>query len=179
MADTNIEVKKAAVPAPARQPTPEPWQSFRSEMDNLFDRFSSSFGLPSLHRMFGMEPRLMEPRLTTSFTFSTPVVDVTEDDTAYKIAAELPGIDEKDIDVSITGDTLVLKGEKSQRKEEKEQNYYLSERSYGSFQRSFALPRDVERDKIAAEFSKGVLTLTLPKSAEAQKQNKKIEIKAA
>jgi HSP20 family protein len=74
---------------------------------------------------------------------------------------------------------LVLRGEKRQEKEEKEANYYLSERAYGSFQRSFALPDGVDRDKISAEFGKGVLTLTLPKTAEARKQDKKIEVKAA
>jgi HSP20 family protein len=73
---------------------------------------------------------------------------------------------------------LVLKGEKRQEREEKEKNRYLSERSYGAFQRSFALPDGIGRDKIAAEFSKGVLTLTLPKTPDARKQQKKIEVKA-
>jgi HSP20 family protein len=102
---------------------------------------------------------------------------VTEDDKAYKIAAEMPGVEEKDIDVSINEDMLVLKGEKRQEKEEKGKNTYVSERSYGSFQRAFALPEGVDRGKIAADFSKGVLTVTLPKTPESQKQQKKIEIK--
>jgi HSP20 family protein len=106
-----------------------------------------------------------------------PAVDLAETDKAYTVTAELPGMDEKDIDVSINGDMLVIKGEKRQEKEEKNKNYYLSERSYGQFQRSFSLPTGIDRDKIAAEFSKGVLTLTLPKSAEAQQQQKKIEVK--
>ncbi len=113
------------------------------------------------------------------FSITAPAVDVTEDDKAYRIAAELPDINEKDIDVSITGDMLVLKGEKRQEREEKEKNRYLAERSYGSFQRSFALPEGIDCDKISAEFSKGVLTLTLPKTHEAQKQQKKIEVKSA
>lgn len=86
-------------------------------------------------------------------------------------------MDEKDIDVSVSGDLLVIKGEKREEKVEKDKNYYLSERSYGQFQRSFSLPSGIDRDKINAEFSKGVLTVTLPKSAEAQKQQKKIEVK--
>ena len=74
---------------------------------------------------------------------------------------------------------IVLKGEKRQEREEKEENRYVSERSYGTFQRTFALADGVDRDKIAAEFAKGVLTLTLPKTVDAQKQQKRIEVKAA
>ena len=78
----------------------------------------------------------------------------------------------------LSGDMLVLKGEKRQEKEEKDKNYHFSERAYGSFQRAFDLPTTVDRNKIAADFSKGVLTITLPKTAEAQKPQKKIEIKS-
>jgi HSP20 family protein len=175
MANTPVEVKKS-VPAPAPAPVPDVWRSFRAEMDRLFDRFSSGFGFPSLRRMFDVEPAW---RFESSFGMGVPAVEVSEDDKAYKIAAELPGISEKDVDVSVSGNTLVLEGEKRQEKEEKEKNYYLSERSYGAFQRSFTLPETIDRDKIAAEFSKGVLTVTLPKTQEAQKQQKKIEVKAA
>ena len=169
MADVPVEVKKAA---PAEAPVPDVWRSFRGEMDRLFDRF----GFPSLRRMFDFEPAW---RTTSSFTFSAPPIDMSEDEKAYKITAELPGLDAKDVDVSVSGDTLVLKGEKRQEKEEKEKNYYFSERSYGSFQRAFQLPASVDRDKVAADFSKGVLTITLPKTAEAQQQAKKIEVKSA
>jgi HSP20 family protein len=171
MADTPVEVKRAAVPVPGRGMVPDAWQSFRGEMDRLFDRF----GFPSFRRMFDVEPF---GRYESSFGVALPAVDVTEDEKAYRITAELPGMTEKDIDVSVSGDMLVLKGEKRQEREEKEKNRYLSERSYGAFQRTFALPEGVERDKIGAEFAKGVLTLTLPKTTEAQKQRKKIEIKA-
>ena len=74
---------------------------------------------------------------------------------------------------------LVLKGEKRQEKEEKDKNYHFSERSYGSFQRAFELPESVDRNKVAADFSKGVLTITLPKTAEAQRPAKKIEVKSS
>jgi HSP20 family protein len=97
---------------------------------------------------------------------------VTEDDKAYRVTAELPGLEEKDIDVSVTGDTLTIKGEKSYEKEERNKNRHMSERAYGSFQRSFALPEGIERDKIGADIAKGVLTVTLPKTAQAQKQQK-------
>jgi HSP20 family protein len=171
MADVPVEVKKTA---PAQTNVPDVWQSFRSEMDRLFDRFGSGFGLPSLRRMFDIEPAWR-----SSFTFSTPAIDMSEDEKAYKISAELPGIDAKDIDVSLTGDMLVLKGEKRQEKEEKDQSYHFSERSYGSFQRAFELPASVDRNKVAADFSKGVLTITLPKTAEAQRPAKKIDVSSS
>jgi len=172
MAPTPVEVKKTPAPAPGRNVT-DPWQSLRGEMDRLFDRFTG-FGWPSMRRAFETMPTF-----ETSFSFNAPAVDVTEDDKGFKISAELPGLDEKDIDVSVTGDVLTIKGEKRQEKEAKDKNWYVSERSYGSFQRAFTLPDGVDRNKIAASFSKGVLTVTLPKSAEAQKQQQKIEVKAA
>jgi len=119
------------------------------------------------------------PGAPGSFTFSVPAIDMSEDEKAYKISAELPGLDAKDVDVSVSGNMLVLKGEKRQEKEEKDKNYYFSERAYGSFQRTFELPASVDRDKVAADFSKGVLTITLPKTPEAQKPQKKIEVKSA
>ena len=168
MADVPVEVKKTA---PAQTSAPDIWQSFRSEMDRLFDRF----GFPSLRRVFDIEPAW---RSASSFSFSVPAIDMSEDEKAYKISAELPGIDAKDIDVSVSGDMLVLKGEKRQEKEEKDKNYHFSERAYGSFQRAFDLPASVDRDKVAADFSKGVLTITLPKTADARKPQKKIAIKS-
>jgi len=170
MAEVPVEVKKAP-PAPSN--LPDVFQSFRGEMDRLFDRFSSGFGFPSLRRMFDIEPPWRG-----AFTFSVPAIDMSEDEKAYKISAELPGIDAKDIDVSVTGDMLVLKGEKRQEKEEKDKNYHFSERTYGSFQRAFELPASVDRNKVVADFSKGVLTITLPKTSEAQKPVKKIEVKS-
>ena len=167
MADVPVEVKKAP---PAQTNVPDVWHSFRGEMDRLFDRF----GFPSLRRMFDIEPAWR-----SSFSFSMPAIDMSEDEKAYKISAELPGIDAKDIDVSLSGDMLVLKGEKRQEKEEKDKNYHFSERAYGSFQRAFDLPVSVDRNKVAADFSKGVLTITLPKTAEAQKPVKKIEVKSS
>jgi HSP20 family protein len=173
MAEVPVEVKKAA---PAQTGVPDVWQSFRAEMDRLFDRFAGGFGFPSLRRMFDIEPAW---RSAGSFSFATPAIDMSEDEKAYKISAELPGLDARDIDISLSGDMLVLKGEKRQEKEEKDKNYYVSERAYGSFQRAFELPASVDRDKVAADFAKGVLTITLPKTAQAQKPQKKIEVKSA
>ena len=171
MVDTPVAVKKATLPTQTRSAAPDVFQSFRNEMDRLFDRF----GFSSFRRMLDLDPYW---GYESSFGVTAPAVDVTEDEKAYRIAAELPGMAEKDIDVTVTGDMLVLKGEKRQEHEQKDKNRYLSERSYGAFQRNFSIPDGVDRDKIDAEFSKGVLTLTLPKTTQAQKQQKKIEIKA-
>jgi HSP20 family protein len=108
-----------------------------------------------------------------------PAVDVSEKDKEYDITAELPGLSEKDIEVKTSNGVLTIKGEKKEEKEEREKNYYLSERRYGSFVRSFRLPEGVDANKIEATFAKGVLTVILPKTAEAQKSEKKITVKAA
>jgi len=177
MATTPIAVKKTTpAPAPAQAPAADSWRSFRNEMDRLFDRFSGTFGMPSLRRMFDWEPPV---RYETGFTFAAPSVDVAEDDKSYKITAELPGLDAKDVAISVSGEMLVLTGEKKQETEKKEKNYYMSERTYGSFQRAFDLPASFDRGRIAADFSKGVLTITLPKTAQAQQPAKKIEIKSS
>jgi len=174
MANTPVEVKRTAptptqVPAPA---APDVWRSFRTDMDRLFDRFATGFGMPSFGRVFDVAPMLR-----TEFTLPTPAVDITEDDAAYKVTAELPGMEEKDIEVALSDDLLTIKGEKTAETEEKDKNTYLSERCYGAFQRSFVVPEGVDSDKIKADFAKGVLTVTLPKAAPAQK--KTIEVKKA
>ena len=173
MATTPVSVKQTP---PPRTLSPDPWQAFRTEMDRLFDRFTGGFGFPSVRKLFDVEPLWRDDALPG---MTLPAIDVSEDDKAFKITAELPGMSEKDIDVTVTGDLVVLKGEKRQEHEEKGKNRYLAERSYGSFQRSFYLPEGVARDKVTAEFTNGVLTVMLPKTVEAQAQQKKIEVKAA
>jgi HSP20 family protein len=107
-----------------------------------------------------------------------PAVDVVESEKAYEITADLLGMDEKNIEVKVAEGVLTMKGERQEEKEEKKKDYYLQERSFGSFQRNFELPDSVDADKIEASFKKGVLTVKLPKKAEAQKPAKKIEVKA-
>jgi HSP20 family protein len=110
---------------------------------------------------------------------NAPAVDVAEKGNAYEITAELPGIDEKNVEVKLANGMLTIKGEKKEDKEEKQKDYYVSERRYGSFQRSFRIPDGVDVEKIEANFQKGVLMLILPKKPEVQKSEKKVEIKAA
>lgn len=172
MDKTDIEVKKS--PAPAASAGTSLWGSFRDEFDDLFERVSKSltpwaplFGggtLPSLRRA-GMAPLV-------------PSVDVAEAGNAYTITAELPGLAAEDVDVSVHNGVIVIKGEKQSETKKEDKNYYLSERSYGAFERSFALPEGVDQEHIKAEVAKGVLTVTLPKTEAAQAKSKKIEVKS-
>ena len=98
---------------------------------------------------------------------------------AIEVSVELPGIDQKDVDVSLTDSALTIKGEKKSEQEESKKGYHLLERSYGSFYRSIPLPSGVDADKAAAQFKNGVLTVTLPKTEEALSRVRKIEVKAS
>ncbi|MBB6252978.1 Hsp20/alpha crystallin family protein [Nitrospirillum iridis] len=169
MPGTPIDIQKTANP-----PT-DAWHALRQEVNRLFDRVDGGFHFPSLSRLFGA-PVIAGPDV--SFGFGVPAVDVSEDDESYKITAELPGLDENAVEVTLSGGKLILKGEKRQEKEETHKNFYVSERSYGAFQRSFTLPDGVDEGKITATTAKGVLTVVLPKTHEAQKQTKKIDVKA-
>lgn len=105
-----------------------------------------------------------------------PSLDVSETKNDLVIKAELPGMDPSDIDISLNNGFLLIRGEKKQEKEEKDENYHLLERSYGSFTRSVRLPREVQSDKITASFKNGVLRITLPKAEEAKKKEIKIKV---
>jgi HSP20 family protein len=173
-----LQAKQEGKSAPATQRSSSLWpfESLRQEMDRLFDDFTRGFGrFPTTRSLFDVEPML---RYEGSGGISTPAVDVVEKENEYQITAELPGLDEKDIEVNIADDVLSIRGEKKEGREEKAKNYHLSERRYGSFQRTFQLPSGIDADKIAAAFQKGVLTVTLPKTPEAQKKEKKIAIQA-
>jgi HSP20 family protein len=151
-----------------------PFESLRREVDRLLDDFGLGVWRP-LRR-----PLWAEPLFRREMRWPTmPPVDVVEGDKAYELTAELPGMDEKSIEVKVTDGYLTIKGEKREEKEEKEKDYYLSERHFGSFERSFDVPESVDLSKIEASFKKGVLTVTMPKKAEARKPEKKIEVKAA
>lgn len=168
---------------PIKQETMEPsfaraWHPFESlhrEIDRLFDDFGIDFRWPFGRSLFAAEPLFRrEVRLP-----KMPAVDVIESEKGYEITADLPGMDEKNIEVKVANGNLIIKGEKQEEKEEKKKDYYMRERNFGSFERRFEMPEGVDSDKIEASFKKGVLTLILPKRLEAQKPTKKIEVKAA
>ena len=126
----------------------------------LFDRFFNDLELPDI---FGEEGMVV------------PAFDITETEKEYIITGEIPGIDVKDLDITLLEGILTIKGEKKKETEDKDENYHRIERDYGSFQRNFRLPAKVKTDKLDATYKDGVLKLTIPK-AEVTKP-KKIEIK--
>lgn len=152
-----------------------PFEGLRHEVDRLFDDFGSGFWrFPFRRSIFDLEPVWRrEVRWA-----AVPAVDIVEKDRQYEITAELPGLDESNIEVKVSNGGLTIKGEKKEEKEEKKKDYYLSERRFGSFERCFRVPEGVDANKIEASFKKGVLKVTLPKTPEAQKQEKKIAVKA-
>ena len=139
--------------------------SLHGDMDRLFDHLTRDF----------FETARFDFRPTLGYA-NVPRVDVTETDTEFQVSAELPGMDEKDLDVSLHDGTLTIKGEKKMEKEDKQKEFYRMERSYGSFQRSFLLPDVIDQDNIDASFKNGVLNVTLPKTPEAKKEVRKIDI---
>jgi HSP20 family protein len=156
-----------------------PMESFRSEMDWLFDDlFGGRAMMPFPRSLFDWD---VEPfgDLTKRLGAVAPRIDVRESDKAFTIDAELPGMDEDDIELTLSDGLLTLKGEKKEEREEKKEDYYLSERRYGSFKRTFRVPDSVEQDEVSASFRKGVLTVAMPKSAKVRKEEKRIKIKAA
>lgn len=170
-----IKQEKPSESSPVPQQMWQPFESLRQEIDRVFDDFGRGFWRPFGRSLLATVPLFRRgPSLP-----AMPAVDVAESEKTYEITAELPGMDEKNIEVKVVNGSLTIKGEKREEKEEKKKDYYLHERSFGSFERSFDIPEGVDADKIEASFKKGVLTVTLPKKPEAQKPAKKIEVKAA
>jgi len=172
---TKVPVKTERASAPAPQ-TWRPFETLHSEIDRLFDALDGGFRRwPASRSLFDVAPFRR-----SKFTWpAMPAVDLVETDKGYEITAELPGLDEKDVEVKFADGVLTIKGEKQEEKEEKKKDYYLHERSFGSFHRALQVPAGVDTDKIEATFKKGVLTVTLPKTADAQKAERKITVKAA
>ena len=175
---TKLPVKtdaKPAVPAPFGG-----WGSLdtlRREIDQVFD----SFGLGALRLPFARPALDIDAGLKRIAAWNlNPAVDVVEKEKEYEITAELPGLDEKDVEVRLANGTLTIRGEKKEEAEQQHgKDYYVSERRYGAFLRSFRVPEGVDAEKIDAQFARGVLTVRLPKTAQAQQSEKKIEVKAA
>lgn len=135
-------------------------------MNRVFDNFFRSF-----------ETGMLSPFAETSDGLFHPRVEMKESTNDLRISVELPGIDDKDLDISITDDALTISGEKREEKEENTHGYYRMERSYGAFHRRIPIPCQIDKDKAGATFKKGVLSIVLPKAAEAKQQAKKIDIK--
>jgi HSP20 family protein len=159
----NIEVSKAG---PASVPrSRDVFDNLRDEMNRVFERFEG--GWPNWPSMFGRR---------TGGGAVVPTFDVCDEGKAITIEAELPGVAEKDVTVTLADGVLTVRGEKKQEREEKKDNYYLAERSFGSFERSLRLPSTIDEGKVEARFDKGVLKVTAPKRPEAVKAERRIEI---
>lgn len=155
---------RSLVPWAGRSTTPaardaDPFTALRRDMERMFeDAFGRSL-------------------LPTGTALTMPRMDVTETATDLVVTVELPGVEDKDVTVDLTGDILTIKGEKKEDHETKEEGRHLVERSYGSFVRTVRLPFTVDGDGVEATVDKGVLTVRLPKPAEARKEPKRIEIR--
>jgi HSP20 family protein len=142
----------------------EPFREFSPMEDRLNRFFRASFN-----------PARPEEALTT--TSLAPPVDIYEDEHKITLKIEVPGIDEKDIDVRIEGNTLTVQGERKLEKEEKEENFRRVERYYGTFTRSFTLPGSVDPGQVSADYDNGVLKISLPKKAEAKPKQIKVNVR--
>lgn len=171
--------QEAPKPSEATSDVPTLFTSLGALREN-FDRFfeNVSRGWPALGGPLGGPLRETGGPLAYAPFASFPRVDTAEDEKQYEISIELPGVDEKDITLSIEGGALSVKGEKKSEREEKKRDYHLTERSYGSFSRSFRLPENVDQERIEADFAKGVLRITLPKIAPSSPSGRTIEIRS-
>jgi HSP20 family protein len=160
------EIKKREGGGAAVQPYRDPFAEMRAEMDRVFDSF--------LGRGFFSRPALFANAQAAATM--APDIDIRENDKEIIFEAELPGIDEKNVEVTVRDGVLSLKGEKKSERDEKKETYHLVERSYGSFERSFRLPDSADDAQIKADFNKGVLRVVVPKRREAVKAEKKIPV---
>lgn len=167
--EVNVSEEKTATPVFY------PLSTLRDDIDSAFDRMFRDW--PRFGKLAELDP-FREMDFWKRPSAPAPRVDVAEDENAYEIAAEIPGVEEKDISVTVDDGKLTLRGEKKTEREEKKKDYHMKERSYGAFERSFRLPDGVEADKISAAFENGVLSVTLPKSAKAKSKARKIDVKS-
>ena len=151
---------------PVRREQSQPLQSLQNDINRAFDSFWRGFDLPW-------------PSTSSAWSISMPSVDVSESDKEIEVTAELPGIDEKDIDISLAEGVLTIRGEKKSEVEKKEKDYYLQERPFGSIERVVPLPDTIDLDSANATFKNGVLTVKLAKKLEAAAATKRITVRRA
>lgn len=162
---SNIQSKDQA--SPSKQTGLFPIDMSWDHMDKIFNSMKS-------HWPFHMAD---ENLFKTNDLNLSPSVDIKEDKKSYEISAELPGLEVKDISLDISDNVLTISGEKkTEKKDNIDESYHVTERRYGYFKRCFALPSSVEQDKIKADFKKGILHISLPKSEHAQEAQRKIKI---
>jgi HSP20 family protein len=172
MAETTNKVPIQTESAPP-SPRARRFAGLRREIDSLVEDFFG--GRPPSRRLF---LGIRASRRAEAFG-AIPAVHFTETDKAYEITSELPGgMGEKNVEVNFANGVLTIKGEKQEEREEKKKGYHMRERSLGSFERTFQVPEGIDADKVKANFTKGRLVVTLPKTPAARKAEKKIAVKA-
>ena len=175
---TEIEVKRDPAPAPAMgAAVPADWEPLRAWRRQI-DRLFADFDWPDLRLALPRRAAMVPPGWPDP-GIAIPPVDLVERNGGYELQAELPGLTEDQIEVKLSNGMVTIKGEKSSERVEEGEDYHLRERGFGTFQRSFRLPANVDAEKIEARFDKGVLKVTLPKSAAAIQEERKIEVKPA
>lgn len=173
---TSVDVKTEKTektPAPAPDERWAPLASLRHEIDRLFDDFDP-WRLPTVARETW--PGAM--RMLADWP-PVPALDLSETEGGYEVTAELPGMDPKEVDITVSGGRLIIKGEKREETERKDKDRHISERRFGSFQRALRLPEDVDTDRIEASAANGVLVVRLPRSEKAKAAEKKIKVTSA
>lgn len=150
--------------------------NFRREIDRLFGQFIGA-GFPNFLGRQQQSQRPGEGRGGERTIL--PMTDIVEDETAYRIVMEMPGFEPTNIEVNVTGTALTVRAQQQDEQRKTNQNYIVNERTAGAMQRQFSIPDDVDREQINADFRNGVLTITLRKSAQAQQQRRRVEIKSS
>jgi HSP20 family protein len=162
---------------PVRREESTQWPSATREMTEWMDQWNRLFD-GFFGRAFDLTPWRDTANWGSQWGSFVPAINVVENDKEYSVTAELPGMDENDIELSVNKGALVIKGEKKRESEDKGNGYHRIERSYGTFHRTLPLPQEVDAERVEATFKKGILTVTLPKLPEAQAGAKKISIKS-
>lgn len=168
MAIRDLITRSGKKSVPIKSAQGDPFGSLHQEIDRVFENFSRGF--------FDLSPfssGLLDPQSGAGFD---PKIDIKENEKEIEVTAELPGMEEKDVQLTLTDHELVLSGEKKSEKEEKGKEWYRMERSYGSFHRTIPLPANVDGTKADATFKKGILSVTLPKRPGSRSDSKKITI---
>lgn len=150
---------------PSRQGELSPLVAMHQELDRWMDSVMRPFGIPALESRFGELPSLLRPQL-----------DIAERDEEYVISVEVPGVEEKDLKLTVEGDRLIIEGEKRQESSTDEDRYQRIERSYGSFRRVLDLPADAQAEEIKASFSHGILMIRVPRSGDVTANRREIPI---
>lgn len=159
-------MKKPRLPSLRRHPSPATaWDGFEA-LQREVDRVFSDFGQVSSWFQRGRDD-------------FDPTIDISETDNDLQVTAELPGVDDKDVEVTLVGNTLTIKGEKHAEKDREEKDYHVVERSFGSFQRILPLGFEADPDAVDAKFAKGALTVIVPKPAEQVRKTKKITVQGS